>query len=69
MYSLQVLIWIRFLAWLDIGLLIYYFYGRTYCRISVVCCALSNPSRRSRLIPNSMCWGVNYSAILSLPIL
>jgi len=35
MYSLPVLTWLRFLAWLDIGLLIYYFYGRTHSRISV----------------------------------
>jgi APA family basic amino acid/polyamine antiporter len=34
MYSLPVLTWIRFLAWLDIGLLIYYFYGRTHSRIA-----------------------------------
>ncbi|MGB4555954.1 MAG: amino acid permease, partial [Bacteroidales bacterium] len=34
MFSLPVLTWLRFLAWLDIGLLIYYFYGRTHSRIS-----------------------------------
>lgn len=34
MYSLPVVTWIRFLAWLDIGLLIYYFYGRTHSRIA-----------------------------------
>ncbi len=34
MYSLPVLTWIRFLAWLDIGLLIYYFYGRIHSRIA-----------------------------------
>lgn len=34
MYSLPVLTWLRFLAWLDIGLLIYYFYGRTHSRIA-----------------------------------
>jgi APA family basic amino acid/polyamine antiporter len=34
MYSLPVVTWIRFLAWLDIGLLIYYFYSRTHSRIS-----------------------------------
>jgi amino acid transporter len=34
MYSLPVITWIRFLAWLDIGLLIYYFYGRTHSRIA-----------------------------------
>ncbi len=33
MYSLPVVTWIRFLAWLDIGLLIYYFYSRTHSRI------------------------------------
>jgi APA family basic amino acid/polyamine antiporter len=34
MYSLPVITWIRFLAWLDIGLLIYYFYSRTHSRIA-----------------------------------
>lgn len=34
MYSLPVLTWIRFLAWLDIGLLIYYFYSRTHSRLA-----------------------------------
>jgi APA family basic amino acid/polyamine antiporter len=34
MYSLPVLTWIRFLAWLDIGLLIYFFYSRTHSRIA-----------------------------------
>lgn len=34
MYSLPVITWIRFLAWLDIGLLIYYFYGRTHSRLA-----------------------------------
>jgi basic amino acid/polyamine antiporter, APA family len=34
MYSLPVITWIRFLAWLDIGLFIYYFYGRTHSRIA-----------------------------------
>jgi hypothetical protein len=34
MYSLPVLTWIRFLAWLDIGLLIYYFYSRTHSRMA-----------------------------------
>lgn len=30
MLSLPVLTWVRFLVWLDIGLLIYWFYGRTH---------------------------------------
>ena len=34
MYSLPVLTWIRFLVWLDIGLMIYYFYGRTHSRLT-----------------------------------
>lgn len=34
MYSLPVITWIRFLAWLDIGLFIYYFYSRVHSRIS-----------------------------------
>ncbi len=34
MYSLPVLTWIRFLVWLDIGMIIYYFYGRTHSRLA-----------------------------------
>jgi APA family basic amino acid/polyamine antiporter len=34
MYSLPVLTWIRFLLWLDIGMLIYYFYGRSHSRLT-----------------------------------
>ncbi len=34
MYSLPVLTWIRFLAWLDIGLFIYFFYSRTHSRVA-----------------------------------
>jgi len=34
MYSLPVLTWIRFLVWLDLGLFIYYFYGRTHSRLT-----------------------------------
>ena len=30
MLSLPVLTWIRFLVWLDIGILIYWFYGRIH---------------------------------------
>jgi hypothetical protein len=30
MLSLPVITWVRFLVWLDIGLLIYWFYGRTH---------------------------------------
>ena len=30
MLSLPVLTWVRFLVWLDIGILIYWFYGRTH---------------------------------------
>jgi hypothetical protein len=30
MLSLSVMTWVRFLGWLDIGLLIYWFYGRTH---------------------------------------
>ena len=33
MYSLPVLTWIRFLLWLDIGIIIYYFYSRTHSRL------------------------------------
>ncbi len=34
MYSLPLLTWLRFLVWLDIGLLIYYFYGSTHSRLA-----------------------------------
>jgi hypothetical protein len=30
MLSLPVLTWVRFLVWLDLGLIIYWFYGRTH---------------------------------------
>jgi len=32
-YNLPVLTWFRFLVWLDIGFLIYYFYSRTHSRL------------------------------------
>jgi APA family basic amino acid/polyamine antiporter len=34
MLSLPVLTWVRFLVWLDLGLLIYWFYGRTHSPLS-----------------------------------
>jgi APA family basic amino acid/polyamine antiporter len=34
MYSLPVLTWIRFVLWLDIGIIIYYFYGRLHSRLA-----------------------------------
>ena len=30
MLSLSVMTWVRFLGWLDVGMLIYWFYGRTH---------------------------------------
>lgn len=33
MYSLPVITWIRFLIWLDVGLVIYFFYGHSHSRI------------------------------------
>src|SRR4029077_10997530 len=35
MLSLPVLTWVRFLVWLDIGLVIYWFYGRTHSPLVV----------------------------------
>jgi hypothetical protein len=40
MLSLPVVTWIRFLVWLDIGILIYWFYGRTHS-------PLANPEERA----------------------
>ncbi len=40
MLSLPVVTWIRFLVWLDIGILIYWFYGRTHS-------PLANPAERA----------------------
>lgn len=34
MYGLPVKTWIRFLVWLDVGMLIYYFYGRSHSRLA-----------------------------------
>jgi APA family basic amino acid/polyamine antiporter len=34
MYGLPVKTWIRFLVWLDIGMLIYFFYGRSHSRLA-----------------------------------
>jgi len=34
MYSLPVLTWIRFLVWLDLGIIIYYFYSRSHSRLA-----------------------------------
>jgi hypothetical protein len=34
MLSLSVMTWVRFLVWLDIGLLIYWFYGRTHSTLA-----------------------------------
>lgn len=44
MLSLPVLTWIRFLVWLDIGLIIYWFYGRTHS-------PLSNEAERQQRTP------------------
>ena len=30
MVSLSVMTWVRFLVWLDLGMVIYWFYGRTH---------------------------------------
>jgi APA family basic amino acid/polyamine antiporter len=34
MLNLDVLTWIRFAAWLVLGLLIYFFYGRKHSRLA-----------------------------------
>ncbi len=34
MLNLPILTWIRFLVWLDLGMLIYWFYGRTHSPLS-----------------------------------
>ena len=44
MLSLPVITWVRFLAWLDIGLIIYWFYGRSHS-------PLANPEERRRRTP------------------
>jgi APA family basic amino acid/polyamine antiporter len=41
MLSLSVMTWVRFLGWLDVGLLIYWFYGRTHS-------TLADPAEASR---------------------
>jgi len=35
MVSLSVMTWVRFLGWLDIGMIIYWFYGRTHSPLAV----------------------------------
>jgi hypothetical protein len=35
MLSLSVVTWVRFLAWLDVGLVIYWFYGRTHSTLAI----------------------------------
>ena len=44
MLSLPVITWVRFLAWLDIGLIVYWFYGRSHS-------PLANPEERRRRTP------------------
>jgi hypothetical protein len=34
MFTLSVMTWVRFLLWLDIGMLIYWFYGRTHSSLA-----------------------------------
>jgi basic amino acid/polyamine antiporter, APA family len=41
MVSLSVMTWVRFLVWLDLGMLIYWFYGRTHS-------TLADPTERAR---------------------
>jgi amino acid transporter len=35
MVSLSVMTWVRFLGWLDIGMIIYWFYGRTHSPLAI----------------------------------
>ena len=34
MISLTVMTWVRFLVWLDLGMVIYWFYGRTHSQLA-----------------------------------
>jgi APA family basic amino acid/polyamine antiporter len=46
MVSLSVMTWVRFLGWLDIGMVIYWFYGRTHSPLA----DQAEASRRSALV-------------------
>ncbi len=34
MVNLTVMTWVRFLVWLDLGMVIYWFYGRTHSQLA-----------------------------------
>ena len=34
MLSLTVMTWVRFLVWLDLGMILYWFYGRTHSQLA-----------------------------------
>lgn len=49
MYSLPVLTWIRFLVWLDVGIIIYYFYSRSHSRLAKKLNIVANKSLKNFL--------------------
>ena len=51
MVSLSVMTWVRFLGWLDIGMVIYWFYGRTHSPL-VDRAEAARRTRRPRTSPN-----------------
>ena len=51
MVSLSVMTWVRFLGWLDIGMVIYWFYGRTHSPLADRARG-GAPDRRARTSPN-----------------
>ena len=52
MLSLSVMTWVRFLGWLDLGMIIYWFYGRTHSPL-VERDGGGGAQRRSRTSPTS----------------
>jgi len=59
MYNLPVMTWIRFLVWLDIGLVIYFFYGHSHSRI------ITSTDRSSHLTPKYLLHFFGLTVILN----